>query len=81
MSSVTDWIDTPSQPRRVSPNWMSWLMTFLAVLDGAEKPMPTEPPDGEKIAVLMPTTSPFRLNRGPPELPLLMEASVWMKSS
>ena len=43
--------------------------------------MPIEPPEGEKIAVLMPTTSPFMLNSGPPELPLLIEASVWMKSS
>ncbi len=29
----------------------------------------------------MPITSPFRLNSGPPELPWLIEASVWMKSS
>ena len=36
---------------------------------------------GEKIAVLMPMTSPFRLNIGPPELPRLMEASVCRKSS
>jgi hypothetical protein len=28
------------------------------------------------IAVLIPTTSPLTLNRGPPELPGLMEASV-----
>src|SRR5216683_2266207 len=33
------------------------------------------------MAVLMPTTSPLRLNIGPPELPRLIEASVWMKSS
>ena len=33
------------------------------------------------MAVLMPMTSPFMLNRGPPELPRLMAASVWMKSS
>ena len=40
--------------------------------------MPIEPPDGEMIAVLMPITSPSRLNSGPPELPRLIEASVWM---
>jgi len=41
--------------------------------------MPIEPPDGEMIAVLMPTTSGRReLNSGPPELPRLMAASVWM---
>ncbi len=31
-----------------------------------------EPPVGEMIAVLMPMTSPFSLNSGPPELPRLM---------
>ena len=49
-----------------------------AVFDGTAKPMPIEPPDGEMIAVLMPMTSPLRLNSGPPELPRLMAASVWM---
>ena len=43
--------------------------------------MPIEPPDGEMIAVLMPMTSPSMLNSGPPELPRLIAASVWMKSS
>ncbi len=43
--------------------------------------MPIEPPEGERIAVLMPITSPCRLNSGPPELPLLIEASVCRKSS
>ena len=33
------------------------------------------------MAVLMPITSPAMLNSGPPELPGLMAASVWMKSS
>ena len=50
-------------------------------LDGIAKPMPIEPPVGEMIAVLMPTTSPSMLNSGPPELPRLMAASVWMKLS
>ncbi len=45
------------------------------------KPMPTEPPLGEKISELMPITSPSMSNSGPPELPRLMGASVWMKSS
>ena len=45
------------------------------------KAMPTLPPDGEKIAVLMPTTSPLRLKAGPPELPRFTAASIWMKSS
>ena len=36
---------------------------------------------GEKIAVLMPITWPSRLKVGPPELPRLIGASIWMKSS
>ena len=43
--------------------------------------MPIEPPDWEKIAVLIPTTAPRLSMSGPPELPGLMDASVWMKSS
>jgi hypothetical protein len=31
------------------------------------------------MAVLTPMTSPFMLSSGPPELPGLMAASVWMK--
>jgi hypothetical protein len=38
--------------------------------------MPTEPPDGEKIAVLTPITLPSTSKAGPPELPLLMGASI-----
>ena len=53
-------------------------MTASAEFDGTAKPMPIEPPDGEMIAVLTPTTSLLRLNSGPPELPRLMAASVWM---
>ena len=45
------------------------------------KAMPTLPPDGEKIAVLTPMTSPLRLKVGPPELPRFTAASIWMKSS
>ena len=35
---------------------------------------------GFRMAELMPITSPSKLNSGPPELPWLMAASVWMKS-
>src|SRR5213592_4290121 len=48
------------------------------MFEGMAKPMP-EPP--ATIAVLMPMTSPCMLTSGPPELPGLMAASVWMKSS
>ena len=70
------WIFTPSQPRRVSPNWRSWSTTIVAVSEGTAKPMPIEPPVGEMMAVFTPMTSPSILNSGPPELPLLMAASV-----
>jgi hypothetical protein len=72
---------TPTQPRRTRPPSRSCATTFFARFDGMEKPMPIEPPEGETMAVLMPITSPRTLNSGPPELPRLMAASVWMKSS
>src|SRR3977135_3822331 len=53
----------------------------LAMLTGIEKPMPTLPPVRERIALLMPTTSPDMFTSGPPELPGLMAASVCRKSS
>ena len=49
---------------------------------GMAKPMPelwSAP--FEAIMVLMPMTSPRELSSGPPELPGLMAASVWMASS
>ena len=39
------------------------------------------PIGGVKMAVLMPITRPLRSTKGPPELPGLIEASVWRKSS
>ena len=57
---------------------MSALATRCAVLIGMAKPIPW--PD-ERIAVLIPITSPWALSRGPPEFPGLMDASVWMKFS
>ena len=44
------------------------------------KPMPTLPPDGEKIIEFMPMTWPRMSKVGPPELPRLIGASIWMKS-
>ena len=43
--------------------------------------MPTLPADGEKIAVSTPTTSPWALKVGPPELPWFTGASICRKSS
>ena len=49
------------------------------MLIGIEKPMPSLPPELLAMAVFRPTTSPRRFTSGPPLLPGLMAASVWMK--
>ena len=55
--------------------------SFITSLMGMAKPMPSmdapEEVEPEYFAVVMPTTSPFILKSGPPELPELMAASVW----
>ena len=38
-------------------------MTGMAVEAGTAKPMPTEPPVGDRMAVLMPMTSPFHVEQ------------------
>ena len=81
MSGVTVYMLTPSWPRLTSPYLISCSMTLRAMLTGMAKPMPMLPPLRERIAVLMPISSPRRLTSAPPELPGLIEASVWMKSS
>ena len=77
---VVDVLDAHAEPAAAGLAELRELVDHgLGRADGTEKPMPMEPPDGERIAVLMPMTSPSMLNSGPPELPLLMAASVWMK--
>ena len=71
-------ICTPSQPRLVLPNSSNCLIIFIALFTGIAKPRPILPPDWEIIAVLIPITSPEELNNGPPELPLFIDASVWI---
>ena len=56
-------------------------MMLRAMLTGMAKPMPMLPPERERMALLMPTSSPRRFTSAPPELPGLIDASVWMKSS
>ena len=80
-SSSTFWMRTPSQPRRVSPKSRSWSTTLETTAADMAKPMPIEPPFGERMAVFTPITRPCMSKSGPPELPRLMAASVWMKSS
>ena len=71
----------PAAPGERLPNEMIWFITLRAMLTGIANPIPMLPPLPENMAVLMPTNSPLRLIRAPPEFPGLMEASVWMKSS
>ena len=53
---------------------------------GMAKPSPIEPPSLPgvapmlRMAVLIPTTAPVESTSGPPELPGLIAASVWMAS-
>src|SRR5439155_258283 len=62
--------DPPSSDDRTCFTW----------LIGMAKPTPTLPSTGLSIELLMPITSPCTFTSGPPELPGLMAASVWMKS-
>ena len=43
---------------------------------GIANAIPALPPLGERMAVLIPINSPFKLISGPPELPWLTAASV-----
>ena len=57
-------------------------MERFAELMGTAKPTPADwGRPRVMISVLMPMTSPLVLRRGPPELPGLMEASVWIMST
>ena len=64
--------------RRTRPWRTISLTTWLAVLLATAKQMPWAP---AITAVLMPITSPREETSGPPELPGLSAASVWMTSS
>ena len=57
--------------------------TSRTVFDGTAKPTPTLPLPLPPVAiwVFTPTTRPRESSSGPPELPGLMAASVWMTSS
>ena len=69
---------TPMKARRTRPCWMISLSTNCAVLLATAKQMPCAP---AITAVLMPITSPREDTSGPPELPGLSAASVWITSS
>ena len=81
MSDVTACSLAPSQGRStVLPPRSAEATTTRTMLEGMAKPMPCEPPERERIMLLMPTSRPSRSTSAPPELPGLMAASVWMKN-
>ena len=73
--------DTPSQPRSIRPLSRRSATIRVAISLGTAKPMPTDPPVGDTMAVFTAITSPSRLKVGPPELPGLIGASICRKSS
>ena len=50
----------------------------FTVSTGIAKPMPAEAPEPEMIALLTPISLPALSSNGPPELPGLIAASVWI---
>jgi len=50
----------------VEPPLLAEATTTLTMLAGMAKPMPCEPPEREKIAVLMPASRPLRSTSAPP---------------
>ena len=56
----------------------SWVATDLTVFTGIAKPTPSLPPDSLSICELTPMTLPLASSSGPPELPWLIAASVWI---
>ena len=69
-------MERPIQPRSTWP-FSSWGAISLSMWMGIANPIPC--PAGF-TAALMPMTPPRASSSGPPELPGLMAASVWMKS-
>ena len=72
------WAATPMKARRTRPWRTNSPSTKLAVLAATAKQMPCAP---MITAVFTPTTSPCEDTSGPPELPGLSAASVWITSS
>ena len=81
ISGVTVCRRAPSHGRFTAlPPLLAEATTTRTMLAGMAKPMPCEPPEREKIAVLIPTSLPVMSTSAPPELPGLIAASVWMKN-
>ncbi len=68
----------PRRGRTILPCAMSSGTTSFTVSTGTAKPMPALAPDGLAICVFTPMRRPALSSSGPPELPGLIAASVWM---
>ena len=77
---LTDRVLIPSVGCTILPSLISVWVTCLTSLTGIAKPSPLALSDNDLPAVLMPITWEFMSISGPPELPWLIEASVWMAS-
>jgi hypothetical protein len=77
---VTVLPEMPRKARSTRPVETSCATTCSTVFDGTAKPIPTLPvePSACAICVLTPITSARAFRSGPPELPLLICASVWI---
>ena len=71
----------PSHGWSYLPSEMRKGASLVMVSDGTAKPTPENCATSPMMAVFMPMTSPSRFRRGPPLLPGLMAASVWMTST
>ena len=80
-SAGTAWAEIPRKPRATVPVAMRLCSTDDARLIGMAKPRPMLPREVEMMALLIPTSRPLASTSAPPELPMLIEASVWMKLS
>ncbi len=79
MSPVRAWGLRPSHGRITAwPPPSAVVTTCFTSAAGIAKPTPDAPPEAERIAVFTPIRSPFMSTSGPPELPGLIAASVWM---
>ena len=67
-----DWLDRSADvaPLNKSAGCFNCATTAVTVVAGMANPMPTDPPDGEKMAVLTPMTRPFMPKVGPPNAPI-----------
>lgn len=64
-----------------SPYSINRPINASAMLRGTAKPVRVSPPAGAMIAVSMSTSRPRSVTRPPPELPGLIDTSVWLKPS